>query len=191
MLKVQRSANGDVVFTVSGRLEADSVSELAAVLAAEPAGRALVLDLKDLVLVDRDTVRFLRACAGDRIALQNCPPYIRAWMARVEERPSSTSSIRLRGAGRSARIRNSFTTTRATRVGTSPPGSSRKSLSPTSVQPSNQAASFLHNGPILTDDVVDLFFSLLTNGQVTGDRVGPQHDLLDEFPYLGPPHESR
>jgi hypothetical protein len=85
MLKVQRSANGDVVFTVSGRLEADSVSELAAVLAAEPA--ALVLDLKDLVLVDRDTVRFLRACEGDGIALQNCPPYIRAWMARVEERP--------------------------------------------------------------------------------------------------------
>jgi hypothetical protein len=23
---------------------------------------------------------------------------------------------------------------------------------------------------------------------VTGDKVGPHKDLLDEFPYLGPPH---
>ena len=50
-------------------------------------------------------------------------------------------------------------------------------------------ASFPHNGRRLTDDVVDVFFSMLTNGKVTGDKVGPHGDLLDEFPYLGPPHE--
>jgi len=82
MWRVQRRANGDVVFALSGRLVADNVSELAALLAAEPAGRALVLDLTGVVLVDRDIVRFLRACAGDGIALRNCPPYIRAWIAR-------------------------------------------------------------------------------------------------------------
>ena len=49
MLKIQRKANGDVVFTVSGRLEADNVSELSALLAAEQGGRNRVLDLKDLV----------------------------------------------------------------------------------------------------------------------------------------------
>jgi Domain of unknown function (DUF4331) len=49
-------------------------------------------------------------------------------------------------------------------------------------------ASFPHNGRTLTDDVVDLFFSMLTNGKVTGDKVGPHGDLLDEFPYVGPPH---
>ena len=48
--------------------------------------------------------------------------------------------------------------------------------------------SFPHNGRTLTDDVVDVFFSMLTNGKVTGDKVGPHKDLLDEFPYLGPPH---
>ena len=85
MLKVQRTANGDVVFTVSGRLEAGNVGELSALFTAEPAGRALVLDLKDLLLVDRDAVRFLRACAEDSIVLRNCPPYIRAWMAREGE----------------------------------------------------------------------------------------------------------
>jgi hypothetical protein len=49
-------------------------------------------------------------------------------------------------------------------------------------------ASFPHNGRTLTDDVVDFFFSILTNGKVTGDKVGPHGDLLGEFPYLGPPH---
>jgi len=53
------------------------------------------------------------------------------------------------------------------------------------------AASFPHNGRTLTDDVVDVFFSVLTNGKVTGDKVGPHNDLLDGFPYLGPPHDSR
>src|SRR5215510_15874841 len=48
---------------------------------------------------------------------------------------------------------------------------------------------FPHNGRTLTDDVVDVFFALLTNGKVTGDTVGPHGDLLDAFPYLGPPHE--
>jgi hypothetical protein len=49
-------------------------------------------------------------------------------------------------------------------------------------------ACFRHNGRALTDDVVDVFFSMLTNGKVTGDKVGPHGDLLDQFPYLGLPH---
>ena len=82
MLKIQRNGNGEIVFTLSGRLGADNVTELSALLAAEPAGRALVLDLRDIVLVDRDIVRFLRAREDDGIALRNCPPYIREWIAR-------------------------------------------------------------------------------------------------------------
>jgi len=87
MLKIQRTAIGDVVFTVSGRLEAHNISELAALLAAEQDGRTRVLDLKDLVLVNSDAVRFLRTCEADSIVLRNCPPYIRAWMARDGEQP--------------------------------------------------------------------------------------------------------
>jgi hypothetical protein len=49
---------------------------------------------------------------------------------------------------------------------------------------------FPHNGRTLTDDVVDVFLSMLTNGKVTGDKVGPHGDLLDEFPYLAPPHKT-
>jgi anti-anti-sigma regulatory factor len=86
MLKIQRKANGDVL-TLSGRLDADNVSELSALLAADPTGRAVVLDLKDVVLVDREAVRFLRARERDGIALRNCPPYIRAWIAGEEGQP--------------------------------------------------------------------------------------------------------
>ena len=85
MLKIQRKENGDIVMTLSGRLKADNVSELSALLAAEPPGRAVVLDLKDIVLVDRAAVRFLRVCAGDGKVLRNCPPYIREWIAREEQ----------------------------------------------------------------------------------------------------------
>lgn len=52
-------------------------------------------------------------------------------------------------------------------------------------------ASFPDNGRALNDDVSDLFLAILTNGKVTGDNVGPHHDLLDVFPYLGPPHAIR
>jgi hypothetical protein len=86
MLRIQRIANGDVVFMVSGRLAAHNLSELSTLLAAEQGGRTRVLDLKDLVLVDGDAVRFLRTCEADSIVLRNCPPYIRAWMAREGER---------------------------------------------------------------------------------------------------------
>ena len=87
MLKIQRKSSPDVVLTLSGRLEADNVTELSGLLASERSCRAPVLDLKDVVLVDRDVVRFLRACEGDGITLRNCPPYIRAWITREEEQP--------------------------------------------------------------------------------------------------------
>jgi hypothetical protein len=49
-------------------------------------------------------------------------------------------------------------------------------------------ASFPSNGRTLTDDAADAFLAILTNGKVTGDKVGAHVDLLAEFPYLGPPH---
>jgi hypothetical protein len=87
MLKIRRSADEDVVFTVSGRLESDSVGQLSALVEAEDTGRALVFDLQDLLLADREVVRFLRTCEGQGISLRNCPPYIRAWMAREDDQP--------------------------------------------------------------------------------------------------------
>jgi hypothetical protein len=52
-------------------------------------------------------------------------------------------------------------------------------------------ASFPDNGRTLTDDGFDFFMRAFTNGKVKGDNVGPHGDLLPEFPYVGPPHQSR
>ena len=86
MLKVQRTGDGEVVFAVSGRLHADNLGELAAVLDARPPEQAVALDLADLILADAEAIRFLRGCERDGIELRNCPPYIRTWIARERDR---------------------------------------------------------------------------------------------------------
>jgi hypothetical protein len=84
---IQRSASGAVVFAVSGRLEAESLGQLSALLAQESSGQTIALDLKDLVLVGREAVDFLRACEGRGVVLRNCPQYIRSWMGGRGEPP--------------------------------------------------------------------------------------------------------
>src|SRR5580698_2178902 len=55
----------------------------------------------------------------------------------------------------------------------------------------SKQASYPTNGRTLTDDAIDVFLSILTNGKVTRDNVGPHTDLLASFPYLGAPHKAR
>jgi hypothetical protein len=52
-------------------------------------------------------------------------------------------------------------------------------------------ACYPANGRTLTDDAIDVFLSILTNGKVTRDNVGPHTDLLTSFPYVGSPHKIR
>ena len=85
MLKILRTTDSNIVFTLIGRLEAENMADVRGLLAAEPPGPLVVLDLTDLVLIDRDAVRFLRTCERDGIVLRNCPQYIRTWMEREEE----------------------------------------------------------------------------------------------------------
>ena len=82
MLKIKRAANGEVVFTLSGRMHAENVAELKTLFGSEPKGRHIILDLKDLTLVDREAVRFLENCETDSINIKNCPAYIREWITR-------------------------------------------------------------------------------------------------------------
>jgi anti-anti-sigma regulatory factor len=86
MLKIQRSANGRVVFTLSGRIEAEDAKEVRELLDLETAGQPLVLDLRDVTLVNEGAVKFLACCEADSIKLENCPPYIREWIERVKGR---------------------------------------------------------------------------------------------------------
>jgi len=82
MLRIQRSDNGGVVFTLCGRMDAENIAELKALLRAEAKARRMVLDLKDLTLVDRDAISFLEYCEADGFKLKNCPAYIREWITR-------------------------------------------------------------------------------------------------------------
>ena len=80
MLKIERSENGQVVFTLSGRIETDDVRELETLLSAETNAQELVLHLKDVTLVNQTAVDFLARCESDGIKLQKCPSYIRKWI---------------------------------------------------------------------------------------------------------------
>jgi hypothetical protein len=81
-LNIKRAANGEVVLTLSGRMDAENVIELKSLFKLEVEGRRIVLNLKDLTLVDGEAVRFLGRCEADSIRLKNCPAYIRAWITR-------------------------------------------------------------------------------------------------------------
>jgi len=87
MLKIQRKANGRVLFTLSGRIEAEDTDELRRLLELEGAGSDIAFDLKDVTLVDRDAVKFLTGCEADNIELENCPPYVRKWIGQERGRP--------------------------------------------------------------------------------------------------------
>jgi len=82
MLRIERAVNGEVVLTVSGRMNAENLAELKTLIESEASARRIVLNIKDLTIVDRDAVRFLAACEADSIKLKNCPAYIREWIAR-------------------------------------------------------------------------------------------------------------
>ena len=82
MLKITRAANGEVVFTVSGRMDAENLPELKTLLSSEPSGRRITLELKELTVVDQDAVRFLERCEIDNVQLKNCPAYVREWITR-------------------------------------------------------------------------------------------------------------
>ena len=82
MLRIQRTVNGEVVFTLSGRLDGENIGELHTLFGTEEPGRPIILDLENLTLVDRDAVQFLDRCEADSIKIEKCPAYIREWIAR-------------------------------------------------------------------------------------------------------------
>jgi len=81
-----------VVFTLAGRIQAEQVSELQALVKSELPNHSLVVDLKEVKLVDRDAVRFLSEIERQGARLRNCSPFVREWISR--ERMESLSKSR-------------------------------------------------------------------------------------------------
>ena len=82
MLRIQRSGNGDVVFTLSGRMDEEDIAQVETLIRSEADGLGIVLDLKDLILVGREAISFLERCETDGITLKNCARYVRELIAR-------------------------------------------------------------------------------------------------------------
>jgi hypothetical protein len=81
MLRIQRTANGQVVFTLIGRMDQDNTAEVEALISSEAKGRPIGLDLRDVTIVNQDAIDFLERCEANGIALKNCPAYIREWIS--------------------------------------------------------------------------------------------------------------
>jgi hypothetical protein len=69
-----------VIFSLSGRLQADLAEELRTLLSTET--RKITFDLKEVGVVDHEVVAFLSRCTESGVQLSNCPPYIEYWIAK-------------------------------------------------------------------------------------------------------------
>ena len=79
--RIHRSIESEtIVFALSGEVDKDHADRLQELLATE-AGDRIVLDLKDVTLVDRTAVQFLGRIEDTGVRLVNCPGYVRSWIA--------------------------------------------------------------------------------------------------------------
>ena len=74
------SAENLVVLFISGRITGEHVDTFRRVLQQESGGFAI--DLKNVLLVDREAVKLLALSESKGTELRNCPPYIREWVSR-------------------------------------------------------------------------------------------------------------
>ena len=77
--RVVRAENVVVLF-ISARITGEDVDLLRGVLEQESGSFAI--DLKNVLLVDREGVKLLALSEASGSELRNCPPYIREWVTR-------------------------------------------------------------------------------------------------------------
>ena len=80
MLRIERSANGQVVFTLSGRMQTQDIEQVQQLLVVEAPEQRLMFNLRDVTLVNQDVVTFLADCEAKGIKLESCPLHIRNWI---------------------------------------------------------------------------------------------------------------
>jgi hypothetical protein len=62
-----------------------------------PENGAVAIDLKGVLLVDREVAKFLAVSEANGIELRNCPAYIREWVARERAQTNVGRSDQGRG----------------------------------------------------------------------------------------------
>jgi hypothetical protein len=80
--RIDRVVSDDnrVVLLVSGRIRGEHVDMLRGV--EEQESGSFAIDLKNVLLVDREAVKLLALSEANGTELRNCPPYIREWVTR-------------------------------------------------------------------------------------------------------------
>jgi len=95
--RIDRLVTGEdlVVLCISGRITGQHVDMLRALLEQE--GSEVAIDLKDVLLVDREAVKLLTLSEINGTELRNCPAYIREWVARERAEHADQSEEGARG----------------------------------------------------------------------------------------------
>jgi hypothetical protein len=84
--RIETAARGRVtVFSLCGRIEKQAIVELRKLFEFQTDYHDIVLDLKEVGVVDREVMRFFMSCEADGVKLENCTPYIREWMEREKD----------------------------------------------------------------------------------------------------------
>lgn len=84
--RIETAARGRcTAFILSGRFHKPAIAELRRLFELHANYGDIVLDLKDVCMVDRDVMSFLTQCEADGAKLENCAPYLREWMEREKD----------------------------------------------------------------------------------------------------------
>jgi hypothetical protein len=83
--RIDRLVSGEnlVILSISGRIAGQDVEMLRALLEQERS--AVAIDLKSVLLVDREAVQLLALHEADGAEIRNCPLYVREWITRESE----------------------------------------------------------------------------------------------------------
>jgi len=83
--RIDRHVIGEnlVILRISGRITREDVNMFRALLEREKT--AVAIDLKHVLLVDREAVKLLALHESNGAEIRNCPLYIREWITRERE----------------------------------------------------------------------------------------------------------
>jgi len=73
------------VFILSGRIDRQATAELRRLFQGQTDCRDVVLDMKDVGVIDRDVMCFFMSCEADGVKLENCASYFHEWMEREKD----------------------------------------------------------------------------------------------------------
>lgn len=80
----KRSHEGTTTISLIGNFQSEDLSELKEQFRLTDNEGRVVLDLKEVTLVDLDIVRFLALWKASGVTLVNCAQYIQDWMRREQ-----------------------------------------------------------------------------------------------------------